>query len=298
MSSSISVVMATYNGARFLPEQLASLEAQRTQPEELVVCDDDSRDDTVTVLERFAQRARFPVRIYRNRLNMGSTRAFEKAIRLARAEVVAPCDQDDVWGEDRLTRAGEALAAGASLSFSDADMIDGNAQPLRCRLWQSIGFEAKMGDRLLSDGAAIALLKQNVVTGCTSAFPRRLRSFFLPVSPHWVHDYWIALIAAVLGRLHAIAEPVVRYRQHGGNQIGIDLVQVRRGQTPPWAGADDRGAPLHYSLSAAALEDLRLHLRRLIAGRSDAQRLTQESAQRAAGLLAVLESHATRERAA
>ena len=82
MHDTISVALCTYNGARFLEQQLASLEAQELRPDELVVCDDRSTDNTVQMLESFARTAPFPVRIHVNPVNLGSTRNFDRAMRL------------------------------------------------------------------------------------------------------------------------------------------------------------------------------------------------------------------------
>ena len=101
---SVSVAMGAYNGTAFLEPQLASLAAQTRLPVELVVCDDNSRDDTVAVLERFAAQAPFEVRIVRNETNLGFGANFMKASGLCRGDLIAWCDQDDVWAPEKLAR--------------------------------------------------------------------------------------------------------------------------------------------------------------------------------------------------
>ena len=96
-SDTISVALCTYNGARFLEEQLASLLAQNRRPDELVVCDDRSTDSTVQMLESFSRSAPFPVRIQVNPVNLGSTVNFDRAMRLCAGSLIAFCDQDDIW---------------------------------------------------------------------------------------------------------------------------------------------------------------------------------------------------------
>ncbi|MBC7931137.1 MAG: glycosyltransferase, partial [Rubrivivax sp.] len=93
----LSIAMCTYDGGRYLAEQLASIAAQTRAPDELVVCDDRSRDETTSIVRRFAETAPFPVRLYVNEQNLGSTRNFEKAIGLCEGELIALSDQDDVW---------------------------------------------------------------------------------------------------------------------------------------------------------------------------------------------------------
>src|SRR5215470_8302349 len=98
----ISVAMCTYNGARFLAEQLGSLAAQSRLPDELVVCDDGSTDESAEIVKDFARHAPFPVRLEVNEENLGATKNFEKAIGLCRGEVIALSDQDDVWYPKKL----------------------------------------------------------------------------------------------------------------------------------------------------------------------------------------------------
>ena len=93
----ISVAMCTFNGSRYLEEQLGSVAQQSLSPFELVVCDDGSTDATVEIVHRFALRSPFPVYLHQNVTNLGSTRNFEQAIQLCRGEAIALCDQDDYW---------------------------------------------------------------------------------------------------------------------------------------------------------------------------------------------------------
>ncbi len=102
-SVKLSIAMCTYNGAAYLSEQFESLATQTRVPDELVVCDDSSTDKhTREMVEAFARRAPFAVRLFVNKQNLGSKRSFELAIRRCRGEIIFLCDQDDVWREDKL----------------------------------------------------------------------------------------------------------------------------------------------------------------------------------------------------
>ncbi len=219
----ISVAMCTYNGARFLPQQLESIAAQTRLPDELVVCDDGSADESAEIARNFAKNAPFPVRLEINEENLGSTKNFEKAIGLCRGEILAPADQDDLWRPEKLAVLETALNghAEAGYVFSDAELIDECGAPTGRALWGSIRFRGAVLDRF-SEGAQVApLLRRNAVTGATMAFRSDLKSILLPMSPHFVHDYWIALLASCLGWLGVpIPEWLVQYRQHNGQQIG------------------------------------------------------------------------------
>src|SRR5579863_2954193 len=122
----ISVAMCTYNGGRYLTEQLESIGAQSRLPGELVVCDDHSTDDSIGILRQFQADAPFPVRIIQNALRLGSTRNFDQAIGLCRGEFIALSDQDDRWLPGKLERLAEVLAENPFLGgvFSDANLID------------------------------------------------------------------------------------------------------------------------------------------------------------------------------
>src|ERR671927_271278 len=110
MRAKFSVAMCTYNGARFVREQLASIAAQTRPPDELVVCDDCSTDATLECIREFARTAPFPVRVVENEKNAGSTKNFERAVELCEGDFIALADQDDVWLPEKLQRLEEVLA--------------------------------------------------------------------------------------------------------------------------------------------------------------------------------------------
>src|SRR5207248_1903508 len=122
----ISVAMCTFNGARFLDAQLESLAAQSRPPDELVVCDDCSSDNSREIITSFALRSAFDVRLVVNDKNLGTTKNFEKAIQLCQGPIIALADQDDVWYAHKLDRIERAFLASPSVVavFSDADIID------------------------------------------------------------------------------------------------------------------------------------------------------------------------------
>ncbi|MEN6458101.1 MAG: glycosyltransferase family 2 protein [Thermoguttaceae bacterium] len=217
----ISVALATYNGAEFLAEQLQSLVAQRRLPDELVVCDDASTDQTAAILRRFAEACPFEVRIEINPQTLGSAANFARAVALCRGEVIALADQDDLWLPEKLGTIERAMADEPRLGmvFSDARLIDASGRRLSQRLWQAIGFDGPL-QRRFAGRAAQVLVKRNVVTGATMAFRAAHRDLLLPVAGHWFHDGWFALLLAAVAPCRAIAEPLMEYRQHAEQQIG------------------------------------------------------------------------------
>lgn len=218
----VSVALCTYNGARYLKDQLDSIASQTLFPHELVVCDDRSTDDTVGIVRAFASRARFPVRLFLNTTNLGSTKNFEQAIRLCKGDLIALSDQDDVWFPQKLERIVAVFSASPEVGavFTDAEMVDDSLRPLGHRLWDAAAF-GKAPQRLVTQRRTVqVLLKYNVVTGATMAFRSRFRDVVLPIPGAWVHDAWIALLIAAVADLAIIRDPLIRYRQHAGQQIG------------------------------------------------------------------------------
>ncbi len=224
-AGSISVALCTYNGSRYLIEQLESIASQTCQPAELVVCDDGSQDDTLARLENFARRAEFPVRICRNETNLGSTRNFDQAIRLCRGEFIALCDQDDWWSAAKLeTLRAELLDNDAGGAFSDGLLMDGDSSLTGGSLWSANRFSgSRWGSGRASerDNAISVLLKCNVVTGATLIFRSSLRAQMLPFPEEWVHDGWMAWMLVLCSKLRAVAKPLIRYRIHGSQQVGL-----------------------------------------------------------------------------
>src|SRR4030095_5004546 len=104
MTNRFSIAMCTYNGARYIAEQLESIAAQTYPPGEIIVCDDASTDNTLEIVKDFASRASMPVRVFVNEENSGSTRNFSKAIGLCGGDLIALSDQDDFWLANKLER--------------------------------------------------------------------------------------------------------------------------------------------------------------------------------------------------
>jgi glycosyltransferase involved in cell wall biosynthesis len=218
----LSVVMCTHNGARHVRAQLDSIAGQTRLPDELVAFDDASTDETVPIVRRFAAAAPFPVRLTVNPERLGSTPNFQNAIGAADGEIMVLSDQDDVWRPQKLERIESAFAAaaGAGCMFSDAEIVDDQLRPLGYRLWDALRLDRRQRRSLASGSGLAVLLQRNVVTGATMAFRADLRPLVLPIPPGWVHDGWIALLAAAVSGCVPLDEPLVLYRQHPSQQIG------------------------------------------------------------------------------
>lgn len=234
MNDTFSVAMCTYNGSRYLSSQLESISQQTRVPDELIICDDVSSDDTVLIIKRFATSAPFPVRLEVNSQNLGSTNNFEKAISLCEGRLIALADQDDVWLPHKLETIEACFqrAPTVGLVFSDAELVDEDLRPLGRRLWDSIGFDEKMRRQFVAEDALDVLLPGWTVTGATMAFRSEYRRLALPIPADipLIHDGWIALVIGAVAEVSFIEEPLIKYRQHEEQQIGAKTRAVEKPQ--------------------------------------------------------------------
>src|SRR3569833_2375907 len=226
----VSVAMCTYNGGRYLEEQLRSIAEQSRLPCELVVCDDGSTDDTIALLKRFKRAAPFPVTIVENTARMGSTRNFDQAIGMAQGEFIALCDQDDRWLPYKLQRLSDCLIENPFLGgvFSDAELIDGEGRRVSKTLFGRHRFTPAKQHSFVSCPTA-TLLRHDVVTGATLMFRSAIRRYCSPIPTTWVHDGWLAWMLALHSRLKLIAEPLIEYRIHAGQQLGVSSSHATSG---------------------------------------------------------------------
>lgn len=225
MSENVSIALCTYNGEKYLLDQLNSILEQTRLPDELIVCDDCSVDKTLKILDSFRIEAPFPVSIYRNLRNLGSTKNFEKAIRACSGDIIILCDQDDIWRPDKINIQVETLRENpkAGYVFSNAALVDENLHPLGCNLWDMVGFTEKRKRKFCTGNQFQVIFEGSLVTGATLAF----RSYIIkkvipfPTDTYWIHDGWIAIIAASIGILGIpIDDKLIFYRQHLEQQIG------------------------------------------------------------------------------
>ncbi|MCC6580763.1 MAG: glycosyltransferase family 2 protein [Phycisphaeraceae bacterium] len=242
------MALCTCDGRRFLREQLESLAAQTRLPDELIVVDDASTDGTNEITAAFAKQSPFPVRHEINPHRLGVTANFEKAIRLCAGELIALCDQDDVWRPRKLEELAGVMEADdrVGLVFCDLDVVDEALRPTGMTQWRALGFSPTT-QREISGGKALeTLLRFNVVTGCAMMFRVSLREIVLPLSAEYVHDEWIARIAAACMDVRPITEPLVMYRRHANQQVG----QATRGLWRQWRYARQRMDQAYFDRAA------------------------------------------------
>jgi len=198
----ISIAMATYNGAKFISEQLESFIRQIRLPDELVVTDDGSSDATLNILEGFGRRASFPVKIYRNAENLGYARNFERAVSLCSGDLIFLSDQDDVWFPQKLERTEEYFRAHpeTQVVIHDALLADERLN--------------SFGHTQRKNIAKTANPNTNFFNGCCSAHRKSWHLLALPLPPGFAHDDWINGLAIEVGCAHQLDDILLAYRRH------------------------------------------------------------------------------------
>jgi glycosyltransferase involved in cell wall biosynthesis len=208
-SVGISVCMATYNGQRFVRQQIESIVLQLSPTDELVVVDDASSDTTCQIIEEFRDPR---IRLHRNETNIGVVKTFERALRLAQGELIFLSDQDDIWREDKVATIKREFESNprTTLVMSDATILNAEGKAL-----------GRWNDHLPFHPSIPATLLRNTYVGCLMAFRRTVVAHALPF-PYRIpmHDMWIGLVNRFVGKTEFIDEPLVFYRRHSGTLTG------------------------------------------------------------------------------
>jgi glycosyltransferase involved in cell wall biosynthesis len=212
----ISVVMTTYNGDRFLVQQIESILAQTLRPAEIIICDDCSIDTTQDILRRYA--GNHGIRYYINDRRLGVIENFKKAVSLSAPDnYIALCDQDDVWLPDKLEVSTAKLATiddgnTPAMTYSNLTVVDENGRILNPSLNNSLGFDK-------FEHCLTTLVFSNFVLGCTVLMNPAMRRLFSDIPDHggFYHDAWISMIGFSFGKAISLPGSYVLYRQHAHN---------------------------------------------------------------------------------
>ena len=234
----ISIAMATYNGECYVREQLDSILVQTIGDWELIVCDDGSTDNTLSILRAYAKNDS-RIKIYQNERNLGFKRNFEKAIDLCQGDYIALCDQDDIWYPNHLEVLYNQIG-NHSLSIGNSDIVNINNTYLNKRMSDTDGIH------FIPEDTKLLLYREffyaNPFQGASMLLKKdfALRCIPIPNEVHY-HDTWISICACFADGLIYTYTPITRYRQHGKNvtinnhrehglaQIEICLDYVKKG---------------------------------------------------------------------
>lgn len=228
--STVSIAMCTYNGAGFLQQQLDSLATQTRRPDEIIICDDCSQDQSVEIAQNFAnQHPDITIRVIQNPQNLGYVKNFEKAISLCTQDIIFLCDQDDLWQPEKIENMVSVFDAeqDVGLVLHDFCWIDESNQPYP-------GPIDTYGPQKLSAAQLPQEIKNNSIDvfmqpyprawcGCMMAYRRSFNDVVLPIFPGKGHDDWILKVLAPITETRFLASPLVHYRMHQQNTNRRDL---------------------------------------------------------------------------
>lgn len=220
---SVSAVIITYNGERYLSAQLESILSQTRPPDEIVLSDDASTDGTLDCARAVLASWHGQLRIRTSPTTRGVSANLQSALEIASGDLLFLCDQDDVWSPRRVARQVDLIESDRSVvgTFCDALLIDAQGRATGELLWKRVRFTGRRR-RAWSREPASVLLGGSVVTGATLAFRRELLDLVLPFPDCGWHDSWIALLAAFSGaKVLALPEALMSYRLHGDNAAGV-----------------------------------------------------------------------------
>lgn len=212
-----SVAMCTYNGSRFLQEQLDSIVGQTCPPDEIVICDDGSSDDTMGIADKCLADWPGTVHIERNAQNLGFVKNFEKAIGLCHGDIIFLSDQDDVWHREKIEVMMHAFEEHpeAAMVFHDAALVDQDLKPLYPSFWKNT---LEFDYRLFLNHDYKRLYASNVVQGSACAFKKQVYEKAAPFYGDF-HDEWLALVSLTIGEIVPIPKSLMKYRQ-ASNALG------------------------------------------------------------------------------
>lgn len=220
----ISIAMATFNGERYIKEQIDSILSQSISNIELIICDDMSTDKTIDIIKSFDDSR---IKLYINEFRLGVSRNFEKAISLCTGDYFALADQDDIWVNNKLEiqlnkykYLREYNKQKPLLIYHDLTLIDATGNITDQSLWQKLNFKNK--------NSIPHKILINIHTGCTFFFDKVSRDYYLPLlSYDLLHDHQIAIITFLQGELYPLEQQLVRFRRHNSNETSTESFTIK-----------------------------------------------------------------------
>lgn len=220
--------MATYNGATYLQQQLDSLACQVLRPDELVITDDGSTDDTMLIAEQFSRRAPFPVRIFKNEVRLGYRANFINNATMCKHDLIAFCDQDDLWHPEKLLKVARSFDnPDVVLCYHNAWLIDKDGVKTgRADIAKVHALNPPLSIHPYTWGLGFLLVFHKSLMQFSDLWAKSVDT----IEPHnpMAHDMWVYFLASVFGYIAYIDEDLVDYRQHGQNTVGFQWAAESR----------------------------------------------------------------------
>lgn len=220
----ISIALCTYNGSKYIKTQIESLINQTRKPSEIVICDDNSSDNTLEIIRSI--KAPFLIHIYENKPALRTVKNFERAVSLCTSDLIMLCDQDDFWVPTKLEIMSNYMIQHpkTNVLFSNALLVDENLNSLGKKMWETVNLYEHELQRWRNGHSTEILMAGNRVTGCTMCFRRSFVNEIIPfptqIDKDFIHDGWIAMLASITNSIDFINEDLIWYRQHPAQQVG------------------------------------------------------------------------------
>lgn len=213
---SISIALCTYNGANHLASQLKSIIKQIRQPDEIIICDDCSKDESVEIAKDILAKWKGKWQVIVNDKNLGYRKNFQKAISLCHGDIIFLSDQDDVWDLNKI----EVMVPvfknkNVILAFHDAKLVNEKLETLYDSFWETMRFN----ENQILNGDNRLIYARNVMQGAACCFRKELFKLAEPFPVEAIHDEWLLLIGLSSGTVAAVAKPLLNYRQEN-NAVG------------------------------------------------------------------------------
>jgi glycosyltransferase involved in cell wall biosynthesis len=213
----ISIALCTYNGEKFLQEQIDSILNQTYKNFELIISDDCSEDNTSIILKNF-QSKDSRIKLLSNDENIGYIKNFEKAIKDCTGDLIFLSDQDDVWNPNKLSEISACFTQGRTLVFHDSEFINEKGEYLNKNTSNRFTLNQGIG--------TLSFILFNGISGHALAFKKEIISIILPLPTLVHHDCWISFVANCTGEIFYHSKPLVKYRQHQNSET--DLLKIKK----------------------------------------------------------------------
>lgn len=216
--SKVSIAMCTYNGERFIKEQINSLLNQTHKPNEIVICDDNSSDNTISIINEIAKDTNIDIKVHINKPNIGVFKNFEKVISLCSGDIIFTCDQDDIWKDTKIDKMLKAFDEDTLVVYCNAAVVLNDENHYLYPLWEPKDIDDKENG---TTSFNTLVYRGGSVAGCCMAFRKELYERIKPFPGNIYHDDWLITCAVILGKIKSVNEELIYYRQHGDNTVGI-----------------------------------------------------------------------------
>ena len=220
MDEKVDILLATYNGERYLKEQLDSILNQTYKNIRIIISDDCSKDGTRDILKEYEKNEN--IKVYYQENNLGYVKNFEFLLSKVQSDIYMLSDQDDIWKEEKVEKSVEKLKEGNfDLVFGDLEVVDENLNTIQ-KSYNTYMHLMHRINTCIKDYRLQYLY--NCMTGCTIIAKKDFLQKVLPFptdSKYLIHDYWLGLITSIYGKVGYLSTPYILYRQHTDNQVGI-----------------------------------------------------------------------------